>query len=56
MFRAKKDKLFASYEAQGGDYHGPETLAATRVPSSEVVKDLSTLSSDEEDSIDADFV
>ncbi len=54
LFRANRDQLFACYESQKGDYHGPES-GPTLVTN--VITDLATLSSEEsEDSVDADFV
>ena len=56
LFRSNRDQLFASYEVQGGEYHGPEPKTTTRGKSREVVMDVTALSSEDEDSVDADFV
>ena len=54
LFRANRDKLFKCYESQGGKYHGAESRVA--LAPSEVVTDFTTLSSSDEDSVDADFM
>ena len=52
LFRSARKNLFECYEAQGGAYHGAETVPRAAA----VVVDVENLSTEDEDSVDADFV
>ena len=59
LFRANRDKLFASYESQDGIYHGAETAFRTVMndmsPNKLTQKDIDEMSDESSDSVDGDF-
>ena len=62
LFRANRSKLFASYEDQEGNYHGPEPYSSQvmddQSPMSQPLtqKDIDDMSDETEDSVDGDFL